>query len=100
MATAIAAIRNAEHAFHATDRAADAGADRATDHAADRTGGAIAFAGALLGAADDALGMAELRHRQQRQSQARQRPTAVSWARSLGRKASVLTLVFMRSMSL
>ena len=71
IATAIAAIRNAEHAFDGAHRAADAGADRATHHAADRA----ALRGCLpaepsCAPRDDALSIPELRHRQQREASA------------------------------
>jgi hypothetical protein len=69
--TAIAAIRNPEHAINGTHGAADAGADRAANHAAYRTGGPVALIRAFLRTADDALRMPELGDREQRQSDGR-----------------------------
>src|SRR5665213_3103581 len=66
--TAIAAIGNAEHAVHGAHRTADTGADRAANHSADWTGGTAAFIRALLRAANDALGMPDVRNREQGES--------------------------------
>ena len=60
-AAAIAAVIDPEHAFDGAHRAADTGADRAADHTADRAGDPVAFAGAILRAAEDALGMGDCR---------------------------------------
>jgi hypothetical protein len=56
----MAVMGNAEHALHRAYGAAHTGADRATDYAADRSGNPVAFVGAFLGAAHDALGVAGL----------------------------------------
>jgi hypothetical protein len=61
-------IGDAENAFDGADRASDASTDRAANHATDRTSDAIAFMGALFGAADDALRPYELRQRKPCQS--------------------------------
>lgn len=56
----MAAMGNAEHPLDRADGTADTGADRATNHAAHGAGNAIAFIGAVLCAAHNALGMARL----------------------------------------
>jgi hypothetical protein len=70
-ATPWTVIRNPEHALDGTHRAADAGADRAADQAANRTGHPIAFGRALLRATHDALCMADVRDREQCDSERR-----------------------------
>ena len=65
-AAAIAAIRNPEHALDCAHGAADAGSDRAANHATYGAGDPVTFVGALLRAAHDALGVADMRDRQQR----------------------------------
>ena len=67
VATAVAAIRDTEHALDRAHSAADAGTDGSADHAAYRTGGPITLIGALMRPADDALGMAGLGDSRQRQ---------------------------------
>jgi hypothetical protein len=66
MPAARPAIRNAEHALDAADRATNAGAKRAADRATDRTGCTIAFARSLvrtpLHASDDALRVHRMRN--------------------------------------
>src|SRR5579864_543662 len=54
-------MRHAEHALDRAHGAADAGANCASDHSAHRTGDPVAFVGALLSAAHDALAVARLR---------------------------------------
>lgn len=49
---------NTEHTFDRADGTADTGADDASDCTAHRAGNTIAFIGAFLGAAHNALGMA------------------------------------------
>ena len=51
---------NAEYPLDRADGTADPGADRATHHAADGAGDPVAFIRTLLGAPNDALGMARL----------------------------------------
>lgn len=51
---------NAEHTLDRTNGAPDTGTDDATDRTAHRAGNTIAFIGAFLGAAHDALGVARL----------------------------------------
>ena len=60
-------VGNTEHPLDCADCAADACPDDATDCAAHGTPNAITLIGALPGAAHDALGMARLRQRQQRE---------------------------------
>ena len=71
MATPPAAVGNAKGAFDRAHRAADAGAHGASDHPAHRSGdptaGVATLMGALLGATDQALGVAGMGDRQQSQ---------------------------------
>ena len=60
-------VGRAEHALDHTNSTADAGANRPSDHPAYRTRDPVAFIGALLGAADDALAMARVGNAKQRQ---------------------------------
>ena len=83
-AAAMAAVVDPEHALDGAHGAADTGADRATHHAADRAGDPVAFPGALLRAAHDALGIAELRHREQREDDRRRRQN--EFGRQAGRQ--------------
>ncbi len=64
-AAAIAAIVNPEHALDRAHRPADAGSDRAADHTAHRAGDPVAFPGAFLRAAHEALRMPDMRSREQ-----------------------------------
>ncbi|MGC0393516.1 hypothetical protein ACVIU7_004182 [Bradyrhizobium liaoningense] len=66
-AVTVVPVRNAEHALDCTDGPANAGADDAADGAAHGPADAVTFIRALLRAAHDALGMTDLRQRQQRQ---------------------------------
>jgi hypothetical protein len=65
------AVRNAEDALDAADRATNASADRAADHCADRPRGPAAFTRALMSAAlhaaDHTLGVGQMRNGQKRQ---------------------------------
>src|SRR5204862_5973132 len=72
-AAAIASIRNPEHTPDRAHRAADAGSDRPTDYATDRTGDPVTLVRAFLRAAHDALGVADVRDRQQREDEGRSR---------------------------
>ena len=92
-AAAIAGSRigNPEYAIHGADRAADAGADRAADHTADRTGGPVAFVGAFLGAADDALRMSDMGNREQ--GEGNSRSCQIDFSGKPAGIAAVLTLV-------
>jgi hypothetical protein len=54
-------VGNAERALDGANRAADTGADDSANCAADGAGDPVAFVGAFLGAADDALSMASWR---------------------------------------
>jgi len=67
-AAIVVPIGNSQHPMNGAHRAADAGTDGAADHATDRTGNPIAFVSALLRTAHDALGVAGVGGRQQRQS--------------------------------
>jgi len=62
-AVTVVTVGNAEHALDRAHGAADTGADSASDHTAHRAGNAVAFMGAFLRTAHDALGMASLRQR-------------------------------------
>ncbi|MCK1655763.1 hypothetical protein IVA88_30730 [Bradyrhizobium sp. 149] len=53
---------NAEHTLDCADGTADTGADDASDRTVFRAGNTIAFIGAFLSAAHDALGMPRLWH--------------------------------------
>jgi hypothetical protein len=64
----MAVIGNAEDAIHSAYGSADAGPDDTSDRAAHRSGDAVAFIGAILSAADDALRVAGMRQARQRQS--------------------------------
>jgi hypothetical protein len=64
---------NSEHAIHRAHRAAHTRADCSADDRTDRAGRTTAFAGALLGAADDALRVSKMRDRQYGQSHCRGR---------------------------
>jgi hypothetical protein len=55
---------NSEHAIDRAHRTADTRADRSADDGADRAGRTAALARALLGAADDALRVPDMRDRQ------------------------------------
>src|SRR4051794_7916410 len=68
MAAPVAAVWNPEHALHSSHRAADAGADRPANHTAHRAGNPVAFPGAFLRTAHDALRMRDLGNRKQRES--------------------------------
>src|ERR1700678_3630009 len=72
MMTVMPIATNPEHAIDATHHAADTGADRAANDGAHRTCRAATIARALvsaaLHAADDALRMAGMGHREQRES--------------------------------
>jgi hypothetical protein len=57
----------AEYALDRANGTANAGANRPSDHPAYRTRNPVAFIGALLGAADDALAMAGVWNAKQRQ---------------------------------
>ena len=70
VAAAIAAIRDAEHALDRAHGATDAGADGAANHAAHRAGDPVPLISALMGSADDALGMAGVGNSGQRQCEA------------------------------
>lgn len=62
-------IGDAKHAFHATNRAPDAGTDGPANHAADRSGRTVAAIGTFACAADDTLRMCcewHCQHRQKR----------------------------------
>jgi hypothetical protein len=65
MVTIVTVIGNPEHAVDCADRASNTGTDRAANYRADRTRRATAFAGAFVRAADNALCMPELGHREQ-----------------------------------
>ncbi len=69
--TPMASVRNAEYAIDSADCTTDTGTHRAANQTADRAGNTIAFRCALLGATDDALGMARMRNREQRERQCR-----------------------------
>lgn len=60
-AVAVMTVGNAEHTLDCAYGAADTGTDDASDCAAHGTGDPVAFIGAFLGAAHDALGVAGLR---------------------------------------
>lgn len=66
-AVTVVTMRNAEHTLDRTNGAADTGTDDATDRTAHGAGNPVALVRAFLGAADDALGVAGLRQRQQRE---------------------------------
>ncbi|MDA9532105.1 hypothetical protein ACM42_27330 [Bradyrhizobium sp. CCBAU 25338] len=66
-AVTVVAVGNAEHALDCTDGPTNAGADDAADCAAHGPADAVTFIRTLLRAAHDALGMTDLRQRQQRQ---------------------------------
>jgi len=51
----VAAIRNSQHAIDGAHGTADTGTDRSANQTTHRTGGAVAFVGAFLRAAHDAL---------------------------------------------
>ena len=55
------AMGNAEHPLNRADSPAHASADDASDRTADRARDTVAFIGAFLSAADDTLGVTELR---------------------------------------
>jgi hypothetical protein len=80
-----------EHALDCAHGTADAGANRASDHPADGACDPVAFGRALLGAADDALGVADMGHGDERQRQGEKRNMNGS-SQPAGR-AAVLTLV-------
>ena len=89
-------IGNAEHAIDRAHRAADTGADRAADDATDRTGDPVAFMSALLRAAHDALRMAGMGDREQRESERRGRKMNLQQA-SRRAASMLLILVFICS---
>ena len=60
-------MRHAENALDRADSPADTCSDRAAHHAADRPGYPVALGRPLLRASDDALGVAGVRQRDQRQ---------------------------------
>jgi hypothetical protein len=60
---------NSKHAIHRAHRTADTRADRTTDDGTDRTGRPAALARPLLGTADDALSVPEMRDREQSESE-------------------------------
>jgi hypothetical protein len=64
-AAATAAVVDAKYAPHGSRRAADTGSDRSADDAADRAANPVAFPGALLRAAHDALCMPDMGDREQ-----------------------------------
>ena len=73
-ASMVPAMRpNSEYAIDRAHRAAHTRANRSADDSTDRSGGTAALARALLGAANDALRVPDMRHRQQRQSNCRRR---------------------------
>jgi len=72
-AAIVMAVRNSQHAVNRAHRAADAGADCAADHPADRAGNPVALRRAFVRAAHDALGIPKPGHRQQCQSDRRNR---------------------------
>src|SRR5450631_2414498 len=88
-AAAVAAIVDPEHTLDGPHRAADAGADRAADHATDGTGNPVAFPGALLRPADDALGMAGMGNCEQGENERRRRK---EFCRQTGRQRRGLDL--------
>ena len=55
---------NSEHTIHRAHRAAHTRADRSADDSADRARGTAALTRALLGAANDALRVSDMRDRQ------------------------------------
>jgi hypothetical protein len=59
-----AIVGHAEHALHRADGTADACANCTPDHPAHRAGYPVTLISALLRAADDALGMAEVGDKQ------------------------------------
>lgn len=62
---AAAVIGDSQNAVDGANRATDTGANDTTDGAADRAGDPVAFIRTLLGATDDALGVACLRQASQ-----------------------------------
>lgn len=68
-AVTVMTMGNAEHTFDCTNGAADTGTDDASDCAAYGAGDPVAFVGAFLRAAHDALSVAGLRKRQQREQE-------------------------------
>jgi hypothetical protein len=64
-AAAMAVIGDSQNAIDGANCSADTGADDASDGATYRAGDTVAFIGTVLGATDDALGMAGLRHASQ-----------------------------------
>src|SRR2546421_1802960 len=72
-AAAIASLRNPEHTPDRAHGAADAGSDRPTNYATDRAGDPVTLVRAFLRAAHDALGVADMRDRQQREDEGRSR---------------------------
>jgi hypothetical protein len=64
----MAVIGNAEDAVDSTDGSADAGSDDTSDRAAHRSGDAVAFIGAILSAAHNALRVAGMRQARQGQN--------------------------------
>ncbi len=66
-------VRNAENAIDGADRTSDTRSDSAANDAADRSGNPVTFGSSILGSANDALGMSELRDRQPCEYQSRDR---------------------------
>src|SRR3978361_544319 len=78
-AAATAAVGNSEYASHRAHRAADAGTNRAADQTAHRPGNPVAFARAILRAANDALGISGVGDCEQSQSHGRSRQEKPCW---------------------
>jgi hypothetical protein len=70
-----AAMRNPEHALDSTHGAANTSPNRAADDTADRAGNPIALIGAFPGPAHDALGVTDVRYREERQRGGRKSPS-------------------------
>ena len=66
-AVTVVTVGNAEHTLDCTNGAADTGSDDASDCTAHGAGDPVALVRAFLGTTDDALGVAGLRQRQQRE---------------------------------
>ena len=67
VAVAAPVMGRAEYALDRANGTANAGANRPSDHPAYRTRSPVAFIGARLGTADDALAMAGMGNAKQRQ---------------------------------